>query len=97
MRDVAVKLRPFIAAPTKLIVAGLLTVDRCVRHMHEHTADAFAFGRGFIANADLPERIRLGAAWNKLTDASMFYGDFMDKHEWPHGYVDYPTLDKAKL
>jgi len=49
-------------------------------------ADAIAFGRSFIANPDLPERIRRGAPLNAW-DRSTFYGG---DHR---GYTDYPALD----
>jgi 2,4-dienoyl-CoA reductase-like NADH-dependent reductase (Old Yellow Enzyme family) len=49
------------------------------------SADAVAFGVGFIANPDLPERIRTGAAWNPPNQAT-FYGN------GPEGYTDYPAL-----
>ena len=47
--------------------------------------DAVAFGRLFIANPDLPERIRAGAALNQW-NADTFYTP------GPAGYVDYPPL-----
>jgi 2,4-dienoyl-CoA reductase-like NADH-dependent reductase (Old Yellow Enzyme family) len=53
--------------------------------LDEGSADAAAFGVGFIANPDLPERIRKGAAWNPPNQAT-FYGD------GPEGYTDYPAL-----
>ena len=49
------------------------------------TADAVAFGRPYIANPDLVERFREGAALN-TPDRSTFYGG------GAHGYTDYPTL-----
>lgn len=48
-------------------------------------ADAVSFGRSFIANPDLPERFRLGAALN-APDRDTFYGG------GEKGYVDYPFL-----
>lgn len=45
-----------------------------------------AFGKLFIANADLPRRFALGAPLN-APDVSTFYGS------GPRGYTDYPTLD----
>jgi 2,4-dienoyl-CoA reductase-like NADH-dependent reductase (Old Yellow Enzyme family) len=51
-------------------------------------ADAVAFGKLFISNPDLVERLRTGAplaAWNKDT----FYA------EGPTGYVDYPTANAS--
>jgi 2,4-dienoyl-CoA reductase-like NADH-dependent reductase (Old Yellow Enzyme family) len=51
-------------------------------------ADAVAFGKDYISNPDLPERLRAGAAltaWNAAT----FYAP------GSQGYVDYPTLEAA--
>jgi N-ethylmaleimide reductase len=48
-------------------------------------ADLVSFGRLFIANPDLTERMRQGAALN-TPDRMTFYGGG-DK-----GYTDYPTL-----
>jgi N-ethylmaleimide reductase len=48
-------------------------------------ADAVAFGRFYIANPDLVERFRVGAALNPY-DRSTFYGGT------EKGYTDYPTL-----
>jgi N-ethylmaleimide reductase len=47
--------------------------------------DAVAFGTGFLANPDLPERLRRGAPLN-APDAATFYSP------GPRGYTDYPTL-----
>jgi len=48
-------------------------------------ADLFAIGRGFLANPDLVERLRTGAALNE-PDASTFYAGTAK------GYTDYPAL-----
>jgi 2,4-dienoyl-CoA reductase-like NADH-dependent reductase (Old Yellow Enzyme family) len=48
-------------------------------------SDAIAFGETFIANPDLPERIRRGADLNPA-DARTFYGGGAE------GYTDYPFL-----
>ena len=51
-------------------------------------ADAVAFGKDYISNPDLPERIKAGAEltpWNMAT----FYSP------GPEGYVDYPELETA--
>jgi len=47
--------------------------------------DAVAFGVPFLANPDLPERFRRGAALN-APDSSTFYTP------GPRGYTDYPAL-----
>jgi 2,4-dienoyl-CoA reductase-like NADH-dependent reductase (Old Yellow Enzyme family) len=49
------------------------------------TADAITFGRTFLANPDLPTRLREGAALNP-GDPKTWYS------QGPHGYIDYPTL-----
>jgi N-ethylmaleimide reductase len=47
--------------------------------------DAVAFGTAFLANPDLPERLRRGAPLN-APDPDTFYSP------GPVGYTDYPTL-----
>ncbi len=58
---------------------------RAVAWLQQHKADAIAFGRPFIANPDLPERLRRNAALNEA-DAGTFYGGGRK------GYTDYPFL-----
>jgi N-ethylmaleimide reductase len=45
-----------------------------------------AFGRAFIANPDLPDRIRRGTALNPYDRASFYGGD-------DRGYTDDPALE----
>lgn len=52
-------------------------------------AHAITFGRPFIANPDLPERLKRGAPLNE-PDHDTFYGG------GAKGYVDYPFLDETK-
>ncbi|MBU4612200.1 alkene reductase [Achromobacter sp. GG226] len=52
-------------------------------------ADLVAFGKPFIANPDLVERLREGGPFN-VPDKTTFYGG------GEHGYVDYPTLEDAR-
>ena len=49
-------------------------------------ADLVAFGRPYIANPDLVERLRSGAPLN-TPDKNTFYGG------GPRGYIDYPALN----
>ncbi len=51
--------------------------------------DAVSFGSAYIANPDLPERIRLGSPLN-TPDPATFYTP------GPEGYTDYPTITGAK-
>lgn len=48
-------------------------------------ADAIGFGKLFISNPDLPERLRVGAALNEW-DPQTFYS------KGAQGYLDYPAL-----
>jgi N-ethylmaleimide reductase len=48
-------------------------------------ADLVAFGRPFIANPDLPQRLRTGAALNAPDRSTWYGGD-------GKGYTDYPAL-----
>lgn len=73
------------AFPGVIVSAGnydLAKAERVVRH---GWSDAVAFGRAFIANPDLPERVRTGAPLNE-PDKSTFYGGGAE------GYTDYPAL-----
>ncbi|MCQ9156613.1 alkene reductase [Acidomonas methanolica] len=51
-------------------------------------ADAVAFGRSFISNPDLPDRLRRNLPLNPY-DRSTFYGGDA------HGYTDYPALESV--
>lgn len=53
--------------------------------LDEGRADAITFGRPFIANPDLVERLRLAAPLNAPQPATFYT-------QGPEGYVDYPTL-----
>lgn len=68
-----------------LMVCGGYTLERAQESIQNHQADLVAFGRPFIANPDLPERLRTGASLNE-PDQATFYGGGVA------GYVDYPTL-----
>lgn len=48
-------------------------------------AEAVSFGRPFIANPDLVERIRSGAQWTKVDYSLLYVGE-------EKGYIDYPFL-----
>jgi N-ethylmaleimide reductase len=52
-------------------------------------ADLVSFGRLFMANPDLVERLKLNAPLNNLMGQETFYGG------GAHGYTDYPTLKQT--
>ena len=54
----------------------------------EGVADAISFGRTFLANPDLPERLRTGAPLND-SDMPTWYS------QGPEGYIDYPALERV--
>jgi N-ethylmaleimide reductase len=68
-----------------LIIAGGFQADSAARWLREGLADLIAFGRKFIANPDLPERIRSGGPFN-TDDPTTYYGG------GEKGYTDYPSL-----
>ncbi len=71
-----------------LISAGGYTGEEAERAIEDSHADAIAFGRLFIANPDLPERLRTNAPLNTPNRAT-FYGGT------EKGYTDYPALQEA--
>ena len=62
--------------------------DMAIKAVESGRAHAIAFGVPFIANPDLPERLRRDAPLNEA-DESTFYGSGRE------GYTDYPTLETA--
>ena len=56
--------------------------------LREGLADAAVFGELWLANPDLPERIKAGGPYNEADKDTFFGGDH-------RGYTDYPTLEEA--
>ena len=80
--------RPLFKGP--LITTGGYTPDSAEHALEKKRADLIGFGRLYIANPDLIERIRVGAPLNE-PDRATFYsrGD--------HGYIDYSVLATAGM
>ena len=57
--------------------------------LEANAADLIAFGKPFISNPDLVERLKKGAPLNAC-DKATFYGG------GAKGYTDYPTLEAAQ-
>ncbi len=64
------------------------TRDLAIEAVRDGKADLVAFGKAFIANPDLVERLRLDAPLNELDRATLYGGG-------EKGYVDYPALADA--
>jgi len=70
------------------IANGGYTAERAEAALRDGKADLVAFGSLFIANPDLVERFRRGAALNQPDPDTFYQGE-------EKGYTDYPTLDAA--
>jgi len=80
-----------VLTPTRKRFKGVLVAnmgyeaEEANAAIHSGAVDAVAFGRPFIANPDLPERLRTGAPL-QTADPSTFYS------AGPAGYTDYPRF-----
>lgn len=72
----------------RLIAAGNFRAEGANAMIADGDADAIAFGRLFISNPDLPERLRVGASLTPYNRAT-FYS------RGPEGYLDYATMSAA--
>ncbi|EIM80039.1 FMN-linked oxidoreductase [Stereum hirsutum FP-91666 SS1] len=75
--------RPFL-------VDGGFKADTALLDAEKHPWDVVAFGRMFLANPDLPRRIKEGIELN-VYDRSTFYTP-----ETPVGYIDYPFAEEVQ-
>ncbi|MDE2362558.1 MAG: alkene reductase [Hyphomicrobiales bacterium] len=78
--------RPLWKGP--LVTAGNFKADGAEKMVAAGHADIIAFGRYFISNPDLPERIRRGAEWTPYNRATFYGGTEV-------GYTDYSALEPA--
>ena len=67
-----------------IMYAGKYTAEKAAQIIENELADLVGFGRPFIANPDLPERIANRWPWNELNPATLYGGA-------EEGYTDYPT------
>lgn len=86
LADVASHFRTMAGAP--LLSNGGFDPGRARDWVAGGRCEAVAFGRAFIANPDLPERIRRGAALNACDTETFYQGG-------ERGYLDYPVLNGA--
>ena len=79
-------LTPIRAAYKGVLIANMgYTAAEATQAIAEGKVDAVAFGSSFLANPDLPARIKAGAPLNQ-PNPSTFYTP------GPEGYTDYPRL-----
>ncbi|MCB1168118.1 MAG: alkene reductase, partial [Leptospiraceae bacterium] len=71
-----------------LILSGGYNAETAEKALEENKGDLIAFGRPMLANPDLVERFRNGAALND-PDMNTFYTP------GEAGYLDYPVLQSA--
>lgn len=72
-----------------LIASGGFNAASASRMLQDGHADAIAFGRAFIANPDLPQRLKTGSALTPY-DRSTFYGG------QARGYTDYQSMANSQ-
>jgi N-ethylmaleimide reductase len=73
----------------KIVAAGGFEADTAKAVVEKGDADLVAFGRHFVANPDLPKRIKLGLPLNDYDRKTFYTFDF-------HGYTDYPFYDQQR-
>jgi 2,4-dienoyl-CoA reductase-like NADH-dependent reductase (Old Yellow Enzyme family) len=71
-----------------LVLNQEYTVERADEDLRSGLADAISFGRPFISNPDLVERIKAGAQWAPDNFKTWY-------SPGPEGYTDYPTLESV--
>lgn len=74
----------------RVISTGDHTASSAISALRGGAADAVGFGRLFLANPDLPERLASDAALNEAIRETYYGGG-------DEGYIDYPSLDAQEL
>lgn len=74
-----------------LILNSDYTAQEAAAAVADGRADAISFGRPYISNPDLAERIRMGASWAENVNVPQSW--YMPG---PAGYIDYPALEKVE-
>jgi N-ethylmaleimide reductase len=74
----------------RILYAGLYTAERGARLVDAGLADLIAFGRPFIANPDLPQRIGKGWPLNALDPTNLYGGG-------EKGFTDYPPYASSGI
>lgn len=81
-----------VVTPARAAFKGVLitnmgyTAEEATKAIADGSVDAVAFGTSFLANPDLPARIKAGAPLNAPNSATFYTPG-------PVGYTDYPAMD----
>ena len=81
------KIRQVFSGPL-VTNSDYVTREQAQAELDSGNADAIAFGRTFLANPDLPARLKIDAPLNPNV-ARTWYS------QGPEGYIDYPALETA--
>src|SRR5512133_3432184 len=73
-----------------IILSGGYDRERAEADLQSGAADLIAFGRPFISNPDLVERMRSGVALAEADQATFYTPG-------PRGYTDYPVADRERI
>ncbi|MBP3080446.1 alkene reductase [Streptomyces sp. CHA1] len=84
-RALTLRLRGLFEGPLMLNPADSPTGPEALALVEEGTADLVSYGQLFLANPDLPARLRAGGPFNEARRATMYGGG-------AEGYTDYPAL-----
>ncbi|ETK93130.1 hypothetical protein L915_03630 [Phytophthora nicotianae] len=76
-----------------LVTAAGYDREDAIKTVEEGAADLVAFGRDFIANPDLVERLRIGAEFNAQNAKTFFTQPGVPPES---GYTDYPFLTQKQ-
>jgi NADPH2 dehydrogenase/N-ethylmaleimide reductase len=78
--------KPYYHGP--IIANAGISPEAAAQLVVDKKVDAVAFGRMFLANPDLPARIRQDGPYNELRYVGLYGGDEI-------GYTDYPSLEEV--
>ncbi|UGY92673.1 alkene reductase [Streptomyces gobiensis] len=79
-----------ILNPHSTTDAGPVSPETATEALNDGVADAVCFGAMFLANPDLPDRIRAGGPYNTVDESALYGGDH-------RGYTDYPVLRQGDV
>jgi len=73
-----------------IIATGNKTPEEAVQLLTENYVDLVGFGRKFLTNPDYPQRVKINAVLNEISDNHTLFGGGTAR-----GYTDYPFLHQV--